>query len=116
NVTLEPKPVQSPCPIWLATNAERLPRGAAGCRGGGRAGTHAPHDARGHADSGGSELALTRVGKIADGWMTHSVGPDGFKRSWEFILRVCRENGRDMSRFDNVLYHHITLHADNTHA
>ena len=24
NVTLEPKPVQSPCPIWLATNAERL--------------------------------------------------------------------------------------------
>ena len=23
NVTLEPKPVQSPCPIWLATNAER---------------------------------------------------------------------------------------------
>src|SRR5215831_16812245 len=23
NVTLEPKPVQSPCPIWLATNARR---------------------------------------------------------------------------------------------
>ena len=42
NVTLEPKPVQSPCPIWLATNAERL--------------------ASGQADSGGSELALTRVG------------------------------------------------------
>src|SRR6266511_4037334 len=59
NVTLEPKPVQSPCPIWLATNAERL--------------------ARGQADSGGSELALTRVGKIADGWMTHSLSPDGFK-------------------------------------
>src|SRR5215472_3458136 len=56
NVTLEPKPVQSPCPIWLATNAERL--------------------ATGQADSGGSELALTRVGQIADGWMTHSVNPD----------------------------------------
>ena len=27
NVTLEPKPVQSPCPIWLATNAERLSKG-----------------------------------------------------------------------------------------
>src|SRR6476619_3100213 len=51
NVTLEPKPIQSPCPIWLATNAERL--------------------ASGQADSGGSELALTRVGEIADGWMTH---------------------------------------------
>ena len=23
-ITLEPKPVQDPCPIWLATNAERL--------------------------------------------------------------------------------------------
>ena len=45
NVTLEPKPLQSPCPIWLATNAERL--------------------SQGQAESGGSELALTRVGTIA---------------------------------------------------
>lgn len=92
NVTLEPKPVQSPCPIWLATNAERL--------------------AIAQADSGGSQLALTRVAKIADGWMTHSVGPDGFQRSWEFILRIGRQNGRDVSRFDNVLYHHINVNAD----
>ncbi len=68
NVTLEPKPVQNPCPIWLATNAERL--------------------SKGQADSGGSDMALTRVGKIADGWMTHSVSPEGFRRSWDFILRV----------------------------
>src|SRR5499427_5284967 len=57
NVTLKPKPLQSPCPIWLATNAERL--------------------SKGQADSGGSELALTRVCAIADGWMTHSVSPGG---------------------------------------
>jgi alkanesulfonate monooxygenase SsuD/methylene tetrahydromethanopterin reductase-like flavin-dependent oxidoreductase (luciferase family) len=92
NVTLEPKPVQSPCPIWLATNAERL--------------------STGQADSGGSELALTRVGKIADGWMTHSVSPEGFRRSWDFILRTGREAGRDMSGFDNVLYHHINVNED----
>jgi alkanesulfonate monooxygenase SsuD/methylene tetrahydromethanopterin reductase-like flavin-dependent oxidoreductase (luciferase family) len=92
NVTLEPKPVQNPCPIWLATNAERL--------------------ARGQADSGGSELALTRVGKIADGWMTHSVSPEGLRKSWEFILRIGRENGRDMAGFDNVVYHHININAD----
>ena len=55
NITLEPKPIQNPCPIWLATNAERL--------------------SSGQADFGGSEFALTRVGKIADGWMTHSVSP-----------------------------------------
>ena len=32
NVTLEPKPVQNPCPIWLATNAERLSKGQAELR------------------------------------------------------------------------------------
>jgi alkanesulfonate monooxygenase SsuD/methylene tetrahydromethanopterin reductase-like flavin-dependent oxidoreductase (luciferase family) len=96
DVTLEPKPVQSPCPIWLATNAERL--------------------SKGQADSGGSELALTRVGKLADGWMTHSVSPAGFKRSWEFILQVARDNGRDVSGFDNVLYHHINVHDDKADA
>jgi alkanesulfonate monooxygenase SsuD/methylene tetrahydromethanopterin reductase-like flavin-dependent oxidoreductase (luciferase family) len=92
NVTLEPKPVQSPCPIWLATNAERL--------------------SKGQADSGGSEIALTRVAKIADGWMTHSVSPDGFQRSWDFILQAGRDAGRNMSGFDNILYHHINVNED----
>jgi alkanesulfonate monooxygenase SsuD/methylene tetrahydromethanopterin reductase-like flavin-dependent oxidoreductase (luciferase family) len=92
NVTLEPKPVQSPCPIWLATNAERL--------------------SRGQADSGGSDTALTRVGTLADGWMTHSVSPEGFRRSWDFILEVGRANGRDMAGFDNVLYHHVNVNDD----
>jgi alkanesulfonate monooxygenase SsuD/methylene tetrahydromethanopterin reductase-like flavin-dependent oxidoreductase (luciferase family) len=96
NVTLEPKPVQQHCPIWLATNAERL--------------------SKGQADSGGSEIALTRVGKIADGWMTHSVSPDGFRRSWEFILQVGRDAGRDMAGFDNVLYHHINVNDDKAEA
>jgi alkanesulfonate monooxygenase SsuD/methylene tetrahydromethanopterin reductase-like flavin-dependent oxidoreductase (luciferase family) len=84
--------VQNPCPIWLATNADRL--------------------SRGQADSGGSELALSRVGKWADGWMTHSVSPDGFQRSWELILRVARDNGRDAAQFDNVLYHHVNVNDD----
>jgi alkanesulfonate monooxygenase SsuD/methylene tetrahydromethanopterin reductase-like flavin-dependent oxidoreductase (luciferase family) len=91
-VTLEPKPVQSPCPIWLATNAERL--------------------SRGQADSGGSQAALTRVGTLADGWMTHSVSPEGFRRSWDFILAAGRASGRDMAGFDNVLYHHVNVNDD----
>jgi alkanesulfonate monooxygenase SsuD/methylene tetrahydromethanopterin reductase-like flavin-dependent oxidoreductase (luciferase family) len=92
NITLEPKPIQNPCPFWLATNAERL--------------------STGQADSGGSEFALTRVGKIADGWMTHSVSPEGFRRSWDFILKVGADQGRDMSGFDHVLYHLITVIDD----
>jgi alkanesulfonate monooxygenase SsuD/methylene tetrahydromethanopterin reductase-like flavin-dependent oxidoreductase (luciferase family) len=92
NITLEPKPVQNPCPIWLATNAERL--------------------SKGQADSGGSEFALKRVGRIADGWMTHSVSPEGFRESWDFILDAAREHGRDTAHFDHVLYHHINVNND----
>lgn len=92
NITLEPKPLNGTCPIWLATNAERL--------------------AHGQADSGGSEIALTRVGKIGDGWMTHSVSPKGFQQSWDFILDVARQNGRDTSQFDNLLYHHVNINED----
>ena len=92
NITLEPKPVQNPCPIWLATNAERL--------------------SKGQSDFGGSEFALRRVGRIADGWMTHSVSPEGFQNSWDFILNAGREHGRDMSQFDHVLYHHINVNED----
>ena len=96
NVTLEPKPVQSPCPIWLATNAERL--------------------SKGQSDSGGSERALGRVGKLADGWMTHSVSPEGFRRSWDFILQTGCEQGGDRAGFDNVLYHHVNVNDDKAEA
>jgi alkanesulfonate monooxygenase SsuD/methylene tetrahydromethanopterin reductase-like flavin-dependent oxidoreductase (luciferase family) len=96
DITLEPKPVQDPCPIWLATNAERL--------------------SKGQSDFGGSEFALRRVGRVADGWMTHSVSPEGFQRSWDFILAAGREQGRDMSRFDHVLYHHINVNEDKEQA
>jgi alkanesulfonate monooxygenase SsuD/methylene tetrahydromethanopterin reductase-like flavin-dependent oxidoreductase (luciferase family) len=84
--------VQTPCPIWLATNAQRL--------------------SLGQADRGGSDLALRRVGTLADGWMTHSVTPEGFGHSWNFILDVARAHARDPSAFDNVLYHHINVNDD----
>ena len=92
DAVLWPKPVQNPCPIWLATNAERL--------------------SKGQSDFGGSEFALRRVGRVADGWMTHSVSPEGFQKSWDFILDAGREHGRDMAHFDHVLYHHINVNED----
>jgi hypothetical protein len=61
-------------------------------------------------------FGIRRVGTIADGWMTHSVSPGGFQRSWDFILKVGRESGRDMLAFDNVLYHHINVNADKQEA
>jgi alkanesulfonate monooxygenase SsuD/methylene tetrahydromethanopterin reductase-like flavin-dependent oxidoreductase (luciferase family) len=91
-VTLEPKPVQKPCPIWLTTNAGRLPNG--------------------QPDAGGSSLALARVGRVGDGWMTHSVSPEGFRRSWQIILAAGAQAGRDTARFDNVLCHDVNIGED----
>lgn len=91
-VTLLPKPVQSPCPIWLTTNAGRL--------------------GNGQADAGGSDFALRRTGRIADGWMTHSVTPDGFRRSWDAVLAAAKEAGRDPGAMDNVLCYHVNIQPD----
>lgn len=91
-ITLEPKPTQSPCPIWMATNAGRQQRGAV--------------------QMAGSDFALKRVGRIGDGWMTHSVSREGFAKSWTMILEAATAAGRDTSGFDHVLYHHINVGED----
>jgi hypothetical protein len=44
--------------------------------------------------------------------MTHSVSPEGFRRSWDFIIAAGRASGRDMAGFDNVLYHHVNVNDD----
>jgi alkanesulfonate monooxygenase SsuD/methylene tetrahydromethanopterin reductase-like flavin-dependent oxidoreductase (luciferase family) len=90
DVTVEPKPVQQPCPIWLATNATRLSSGTV---------------------SGGGH-ALTRVGRNADGWMTHSTPPEVFAQSWQAILDAAQAAGRDPSTFDNCLYHNVNVAVD----
>lgn len=91
-VTLLPKPVQTPCPIWLTTNAGRL--------------------GNGQPDAGGSSLALKRVGRLADGWMTHSVSPAGFRQSLDVVLEAGRSAGRDMTGFDTILCHHVNINED----
>jgi alkanesulfonate monooxygenase SsuD/methylene tetrahydromethanopterin reductase-like flavin-dependent oxidoreductase (luciferase family) len=91
-VTLLPKPVQAPCPIWLTTNAGRL--------------------GNGQADAGGSAFALRRVGRIADGWMTHSVSPEGFRGSLDLILETGQGAGRDMTGFDNILCALVNIDPD----
>jgi alkanesulfonate monooxygenase SsuD/methylene tetrahydromethanopterin reductase-like flavin-dependent oxidoreductase (luciferase family) len=82
-VNMIPKPLQSPCPIWLTTNAGRLDSNQVG--------------------AGGSDFALRRVGRVADGWMMHSVTPEGFRRSLDLILDTGRAAGRNMDRFGNIV-------------
>ncbi len=90
DITLEPKPLQDPCPIWMATNAQRLSSGS----------------------TEGSDAALRRVGRVADGWMTHTTTPEDFAHSWRTILASAEEHGRTTDHFGNCLYHNIQISDD----
>ena len=98
DIVLEPKPANADCPIWTATNATRLSSGTA------------------DATSGGSDYALKQCGRLADGWMTHSASPAALRDSWNKILAVAQENGRDTSHFDNCFYHHVYIDEDRERA
>lgn len=94
-VTLEPRPVQQPCPIWIASNPTGLTW---------RGGASAPPPV--------VERAFRRVARLADGWMTNKVSPDEFRRQWAEIARMAREEGRDPARLGSALYHNININED----
>ena len=80
-VTIEPGPIQDPCPIWIASNPTGLTW---------KDGASAP--------SAAVEKGLRRVAKFADGWMTNKVTPEEFKSQWARILAMAKEEGRDPAR------------------
>ncbi|MGH2360074.1 MAG: LLM class flavin-dependent oxidoreductase [bacterium] len=93
NVNLEPKPVQHPCPIWIANN----PTSATYKHG---------------APAGNVERALRRVATLADGWMTNRMTPSQFRELWGMIEAFARESGRDPSRLGSCLYHNFNINSD----
>ena len=95
NVTLEPRPVQQPCPIWIASNPTGLTW----------------RDGASAADAI-IERSFRRVARYADGWMTNKVGPEQFHRQWERITAMAREEGRDPAGLGNALYHNINIQPD----
>jgi alkanesulfonate monooxygenase SsuD/methylene tetrahydromethanopterin reductase-like flavin-dependent oxidoreductase (luciferase family) len=109
DVTLAPKPVQQPCPIWLANNPWTVPTtGAAGTPGpGAAAGAGASAD-----PAARTERALRRVARFADGWQTHSLTPETFAEYWRTIKAYARDEGRDPDRLDNCYYHNVNVNED----
>ncbi|MBI3061729.1 MAG: LLM class flavin-dependent oxidoreductase [Deltaproteobacteria bacterium] len=95
DVTLEPRPMQQPCPIWIASNPTGLTW---------RDGASAPDAV--------VERSLRRVARYADGWMTNKVSPEQFKQQWARILEMARQEGRDPAGLGNALYHNINIQED----
>jgi alkanesulfonate monooxygenase SsuD/methylene tetrahydromethanopterin reductase-like flavin-dependent oxidoreductase (luciferase family) len=98
-VTLEPRPVQDPCPIWIASNPTALT-----WRGGASA---APEVV---------ERALRRVARHADGWMTNKLSPQEFREQFGRIRAMAREEGRDPEALGSALYHNLCIREDRREA
>ena len=94
-VTLEPSPVQNPCPIWIASNPTGLTW---------RDGASAPDKV--------IERSFRRVARYADGWMTNKVNPEQFRHQWDRIAEMAQEEGRNPTKLGNALYHNINIQED----
>lgn len=84
-----PKPVQRPCPIWIAVNPRQSIDGSALVK-----------------------RALERVVRLGDGYMTDAVAPDEFRRRWDFMQETADKQGRDLSRFETCLHGMININED----
>ena len=83
-VTIKPRPVQQPCPIWIAANPVPMQ----------------------------SEKPLRRVAKIADGWMTVQIFPKMMTALWSKLSGYLREEGKDPAAFPTIAYHNININPD----
>jgi alkanesulfonate monooxygenase SsuD/methylene tetrahydromethanopterin reductase-like flavin-dependent oxidoreductase (luciferase family) len=94
-VTIEPQPVQQPCPIWIASNPTGLTwKGGAS------------------AESAIVEKSFRRVAKYADGWMTNKLSPEEFAQQFGRIRAMAQEEGRDPDGIGSALYHNLNIKED----
>jgi alkanesulfonate monooxygenase SsuD/methylene tetrahydromethanopterin reductase-like flavin-dependent oxidoreductase (luciferase family) len=98
-VTVEPAPIQRPCPIWIASNPTGLTW---------KGGASAPEAT--------VERSFRRVARHADGWMTNKVSPEQFQQQWARISAMAREEGRDPRTLGSALYHNININDDRAQA
>ena len=95
NVTLQPRPVQKPVPIWIASNPTGLTwKGGAS------------------ASEAVVERSFRRVARHADGWMTNKLSPSEFAAQFGRVQAMAKDEGRDPSTLGSALYHNINLNED----
>jgi alkanesulfonate monooxygenase SsuD/methylene tetrahydromethanopterin reductase-like flavin-dependent oxidoreductase (luciferase family) len=83
DVTLLPRPVQQPLPVWVTANPD-LRKGR------------------------NVETSYRRVAKYGDGWMTTGKTPEEIRQSTELIQGYARELGRDLpANFEVCNYYNI---------
>jgi alkanesulfonate monooxygenase SsuD/methylene tetrahydromethanopterin reductase-like flavin-dependent oxidoreductase (luciferase family) len=88
DLTVEPRPVQQPIPIWVTANPYQ-------------------HQQK------NVETSLRRVARLGDGWMTTENTPESFAEHLSLIRQYAKEEGRDLGdRFEAALYYNINVDDD----
>ena len=82
DVNLLPKPLQQPCPIYIAATPRASQIG-----------------------EDGVERSLRRIARYADGWMTNQIEPELFQEYLARLRTMVIEEGRDPGAFKTVLYY-----------
>lgn len=88
-IDLLPKPVQDPCPIWIASNPDPSKLSERRYR-----------------------AAIDRVAKLADGWLSTVVAPEDFGPRWAEIRDAAGAAGRDTSGMRSAVHLMINIQDD----
>ena len=94
-VALQPRPVQDPLPIWIASNPTGLTW---------KGGASAPETI--------VERSFRRVARLADGWMTNKLSPSEFAEQFGRVRAMAKEEGRDPASLGSALYHNLNVNED----
>ncbi|MED5551269.1 MAG: LLM class flavin-dependent oxidoreductase [Actinomycetota bacterium] len=82
---IQPKPVQDPCPIWIAANP---------------------------APGKYWERSLRRVAKLADGFQTCALFPGILRLMVDDVVKYRREDQNDSDNFPVMAYHNVNIGTD----
>lgn len=85
-IDLVPQPIQDPCPVWVASNPN----------------ANLLSESR-------YQLAIDRVGRLGDGWLTTVAHPRDFGQKWRDIRASAEVNGRDPGSMQSAIHLMVNL-------